>query len=149
MPICPHALSFRPAVFPDSVTLRIVLPESSRQSTAQVCFDGKNPCTLFPGDAVVVTTSVWPLPAVCREDQHVDWFNSVKTKLRWNERSLQSLETAGESGSPGKRFGSFSDVPTPTGVPRPRMLERRDSGNVSNALLRAGLVAIPIGASAK
>ena len=30
-PICPHALSFRPAIFPDSVTLKIVLPISARQ----------------------------------------------------------------------------------------------------------------------
>jgi len=35
-PICPHALSFRPAIFPDSVTLKIVLPEGARQTTAQV-----------------------------------------------------------------------------------------------------------------
>ena len=116
-PICPHALSFRPAIFPDSVTLKIVLPEGARQTTAQVplrsllnapsllavnapslcttprcsqvCFDGKNPQVLHPGDAVLVTTSVWPLPAVCRADQHIDWMTSVKEKLLWNERSLQ------------------------------------------------------------
>jgi NAD kinase len=35
-PICPHALSFRPAIFPDSVTLKIVLPRESRHTTAQV-----------------------------------------------------------------------------------------------------------------
>lgn len=88
-PICPHALSFRPAIFPDSVTLKIVLPKEARQMTAQVCFDGKAPQILYPGDAVVVTTSVWPLPAVCRADQHIDWIHSVKQKLLWNERSLQ------------------------------------------------------------
>lgn len=95
-PICPHSLSFRPTVFPDSVTLKVELPVSSRQSTAQaplpaslridcqtpfaisisldhvfsqVCFDGKNPQKLYPGDKVVVTTSVWPLAAVCAVDQ--------------------------------------------------------------------------------
>ena len=88
-PICPHALSFRPAIFPDSVTLKIVLPAGARQATAQVCFDGKNPQVLYPGDAVLVTTSVWPLPAVCRYDQHIDWMSSVKQKLLWNERSRQ------------------------------------------------------------
>ena len=88
-PICPHALSFRPAVFPDSVTLRIALPSGARQVDAQVCFDGKNPQRLLPGDSVVVSTSVWPLPAVCRQDQHVDWFKSVKGKLLWNERTVQ------------------------------------------------------------
>lgn len=88
-PICPHALSFRPVVLPDSVTVRIALPQACRQTSAQVCFDGKSPQKLYPGDAVVVTTSVWPLPAVCREDQHIDWFRSVKTKLMWNERAKQ------------------------------------------------------------
>ncbi|KAL1528941.1 hypothetical protein AB1Y20_010263 [Prymnesium parvum] len=88
-PICPHSLSFRPTVFPDSVVLKVALPKLSRQSTAQVCFDGKNPQKLYPGDQVVVTTSVWPLAAVCAVDQHVDWFNSVKQKLLWNERVRQ------------------------------------------------------------
>jgi len=88
-PICPHALSFRPAIFPDSVTLRIVLPRSARQASAQVSFDGKSRQVLNPGDAVVVTTSVYPLPSICREDQHMDWFDSVNQKLLWNERSLQ------------------------------------------------------------
>ena len=99
-PICPHALSFRPAIFPDSVTLKIVLPEGSRHATAQVCFDGKNPQVLYPGDAVLVTTSVWPLPAVCRADQHLDWMNSVKQKLLWNERSLQGSSEAKATGAP-------------------------------------------------
>ena len=71
-PICPHALSFRPAIFPDSVTLKIALPVAARQTTAQVMFDGKQPQTLYPGDAVLITTSVWPLPAVCRADQVCD-----------------------------------------------------------------------------
>jgi NAD+ kinase len=88
-PICPHALSFRPATFPDSVTLRVVLPLASRHSSVQVSFDGKSPQILHPGDAVVVSTSIWPLPAVCRSDQHADWVSSVTSKLMWNARSLQ------------------------------------------------------------
>ena len=98
-PICPHALSFRPAIFPDSVTLRIALPVAARQASAQVMFDGKQPQTLYPGDAVLITTSVWPLPAVCRADQHIDWLNSVKHKLLWNQRSLQGASEADLNGS--------------------------------------------------
>ena len=107
-PICPHALSFRPAVFPDSVALRIALPPGSRQATAQVCFDGKSPQVLYPGDAVVVTTSVWPLPAVCRDDQHIDWFRGVKQKLLWNERSIQGFE--GDRSARKARQGSLDSV---------------------------------------
>jgi len=107
-PICPHALSFRPAIFPDSVTLKIVLPTSARQATAQVCFDGKSPQELHPGDAVVVTTSVWPLPAVCRADQHIDWMTSVKQKLLWNERAtIQGAACkSGEGGVSARRPSS-------------------------------------------
>lgn len=66
-------------------------PSRTAFQIRQVSFDGKFPQILYPGDAVIVTTSVWPLPAVCRGDQHSDWFNSVKEKLLWNKRSLQSL----------------------------------------------------------
>ena len=52
-------------------------------------FDGKWPQTLYPGDAVVVTTSVWPMPSVCFVDQHTDWFSSVRQKLLWNVREMQ------------------------------------------------------------
>ena len=90
-PICPHSLSFRPTILPDSVTLRVELPRSCRQGSAQVSFDGKNPQTLYPGDSVLVRTSVYPLPAVCSVDQHVDWFNSVTKKLLWNVREQQGL----------------------------------------------------------
>ena len=90
-PICPHSLSFRPTILPDSVTLRVELPRSCRQGSAQVSFDGKNPQTLYRGDSVLVRTSVYPLPAVCSVDQHVDWFNSVTKKLLWNVREQQGL----------------------------------------------------------
>ena len=90
-PICPPSLSFRPTILPDSVTLRVELPRSCRQGSAQVSFDGKNPQTLYPGDSVLVRTSVYPLPAVCSVDQHVDWFNSVTKKLLWNVREQQGL----------------------------------------------------------
>ena len=123
-PICPHALSFRPAVFPDSVTLRIVLPASARQSHAQVAFDGKQPQTLYPGDAVVVTTSVWPLPAVCREDQHIDWFRSVKKKLMWNERAMQGANEERSRSRLRERRASGDDAITPAMPDRPNPLRR-------------------------
>lgn len=40
-PICPHTLSFRPLLVPDSMILRIVVPTDSR-STAWCSFDGRN-----------------------------------------------------------------------------------------------------------
>jgi len=95
-PICPHSLSFRPTVLPDSVTLKVVLPSTSRHSKAQVCFDGKHPQILYPGDSVVITTSLYPMPGVCAVDQHVDWFESIKGKLLWNVREMQKGDNKGE-----------------------------------------------------
>lgn len=39
-PICPHTLSFRPMLLPDSMELRIAVPYNSR-STAWASFDGR------------------------------------------------------------------------------------------------------------
>lgn len=39
-PICPHTLSFRPMLLPDSMELRICVPYNSR-STAWASFDGR------------------------------------------------------------------------------------------------------------
>jgi len=91
-PICPHSLSFRPTVLPDSVVVRAQLPAQSRQSSAQVSFDGKFPQKLYPGDCVVVSASHWPMPGVCAVDQHADWFNSIRGKLLWNVRQMQGTE---------------------------------------------------------
>lgn len=54
-PICPHTLSFRPLLVPDSMVLRVVVPSDSR-STAWCSFDGRNrvelkrttPCPFSP-----------------------------------------------------------------------------------------------------
>lgn len=39
-PICPHTLSFRPMLLPDSMELRVCVPYNSR-STAWASFDGR------------------------------------------------------------------------------------------------------------
>ena len=41
-----------------------------------------------------MTTSVWPLPAVCRDGGPDDWFTSVKQKLLWNQRTIQDKHSA-------------------------------------------------------
>lgn len=44
-PICTQSLSFRPIIFPDSVTLRLEIPKDC-PDTASVSFDGKDALTL-------------------------------------------------------------------------------------------------------
>ncbi|CAI2163498.1 2939_t:CDS:2 [Funneliformis geosporum] len=87
-PICPHTLSFRPMLLPDSMELRICVPYNSR-STAWASFDGRNRIELRQGDHIKVTPSKFPFPTVCLESQSRDWFNSISRCLRWNERERQ------------------------------------------------------------
>lgn len=88
-PICPHSLSFRPLIFPDHVTLCVQVPPGSR-SQAWCSFDGKDRQLLAAGDAVVIRTSVWPVPTICNKDASRDWFSSVRDNLHWNVRKLQA-----------------------------------------------------------
>ena len=62
-PVCPHTLSFRPVILPDSVELELRVPQSAR-STAWVSFDGKNRQELTRGDKVFVRMSEFPIPTV-------------------------------------------------------------------------------------
>jgi NAD+ kinase len=108
-PICPHTLSFRPMLLPDSMELRVCVPFNSR-STAWASFDGrgrielKRVCTsviafdaccadrfFFPseGDHIKITASKYPFPTVCSVSQSTDWFQSIGRTLKWNERERQ------------------------------------------------------------
>ncbi|KAH1094635.1 hypothetical protein GYH30_040084 [Glycine max] len=62
-PICPHSLSFRPVILPDSAQLELKIPDDAR-SNAWVSFDGKRRQQLSRGD----------------------WFSSLIRCLNWNER---------------------------------------------------------------
>ncbi|KAI4307232.1 hypothetical protein L6164_030441 [Bauhinia variegata] len=84
-PICPHSLSFRPVILPDSARLELKIPEEAR-SNAWVSFDGKRRQQLLRGDSVRIYMSQHPLPTVNKFDQTGDWFRSLIRCLNWNER---------------------------------------------------------------
>ncbi|KAK2399456.1 NAD kinase 2, chloroplastic [Trifolium repens] len=84
-PICPHSLSFRPVILPDSARLELKIPEDAR-SNAWVSFDGKRRQQLSRGDSVRIHMSEHPLPTVNKFDQTGDWFCSLIRCLNWNER---------------------------------------------------------------
>ncbi|KAI7905766.1 ATP-NAD kinase-like domain-containing protein [Cokeromyces recurvatus] len=95
-PICPHTLSFRPTLVPDSMELRICVPFNSR-NTAWASFDGRGRIELKQGDHIKVTASRYPFPTVCKEDQATDWFNSLQNCLHWNKRERQKSFAVVES----------------------------------------------------
>ena len=84
-PICPHSLSFRPLVLPDSAVIEVAVPISSR-STAWVSFDGRHRRELRHGESVVLRVSEHPFPAVCMNSTTNDWFSSLNQALHWNLR---------------------------------------------------------------
>ncbi|XP_073961764.1 NAD kinase-like isoform X2 [Choristoneura fumiferana] len=87
-PICPHSLSFRPIVVPAGVELKIT-PMAGARTPASVSFDGRAQLLLAPGDSLYVTTSVYPVPSICAQDQISDWFDSLAECLHWNVRKKQ------------------------------------------------------------
>lgn len=84
-PICPHSLSFRPVILPDSARLELKIPDDAR-SNAWVSFDGKRRQQLSRGDSIRIYMSQHPLPTVNKFDQTGDWFRSLIRCLNWNER---------------------------------------------------------------
>ncbi|XP_047992127.1 NAD kinase-like isoform X1 [Leguminivora glycinivorella] len=87
-PICPHSLSFRPIVVPAGVELKIALSPDARNAM-WVSFDGRSRQALQHGDSLYVTTSVYPVPSICAQDQISDWFDSLAECLHWNVRKKQ------------------------------------------------------------
>lgn len=116
-PLCPHTLSFRPMLLPDSMELRICVPYNSR-STAWASFDGRGRIELKQGDHITVTASKYPFPTVCADKQSTDWFSAISRTLNWNQRERQKSfvmveESAGKR-PPRKR----STTPGRTGAAR-------------------------------
>lgn len=92
-PICPHSLSFRPIVFPDSAKLRIQISEDAR-SHAWASFDGKSRQQLGRGDSLIVGMNLFPVPTVNKTDHTGDWFQSLDRAFNFNSRAHQKpLET--------------------------------------------------------
>mmetsp|Transcript_100111 Transcript_100111/g.254597 ORF Transcript_100111/g.254597 Transcript_100111/m.254597 type:complete len:623 (+) Transcript_100111:50-1918(+) len=88
-PVCPHSLSFRPVVLPDSAVVTVRVPANSRSSRVMVAVDGKDRIELMRGDSIEVAVSPFPLPTVCKNSVTDDWFLSVNEALQWNLRLEQ------------------------------------------------------------
>lgn len=109
-PICPHTLSFRPMLLPDTMELRICVPYNSR-STAWASFDGRGRVELKQGDHIKVTASKYPFPTVCADKQSTDWFDAISRTLKWNERERQKSFVVVEEGpAPPSRKSTVESV---------------------------------------
>jgi NAD+ kinase len=80
-PICPFTLTNRPLLVPDSVRIKIQLAE--RSSQAIVTFDGQAGCEIDEGDMITIQKDDHPIHVITLLD-HDDYFDLLKTKLRWS-----------------------------------------------------------------
>lgn len=85
-PICPHTLSFRPILVPDSIHLSVKVPIRSR-ATAWAAFDGRQRVHLEVGGYVTICASRYPFPTV--KNGKEQYFESVSRVLNWNSRKEQ------------------------------------------------------------
>lgn len=87
-PICPHTLSFRPLLLPDSCVLRCEVPFDTR-SHGWVSFDGKFRQELEPGDCLEISMSPYPMPTINRHNFTADWFEALRSAFMFNQRPKQ------------------------------------------------------------
>ncbi|CEP11550.1 hypothetical protein [Parasitella parasitica] len=140
-PICPHTLSFRPTLVPDSMELRICVPFNSR-NTAWASFDGRGRVELKQGDHIKVTASRYPFPTVCKEDQATDWFNSLQNCLHWNKRERQKSFAVVES-HPVRHSNHNKNISSASRANSSQQLSQSPRATVLNPLSRSGTQSPP------
>ncbi len=79
-PVCPHTLSNRPVVLPDSVTIDLILPEK-RSSEAVASFDGQVSYKLGCHDRIRIKKSECCTRIVLSEKRN--YFELLRGKLKW------------------------------------------------------------------
>lgn len=89
-PICPHTLSFRPIILPDSMTLKVKVSLKAR-GTAWAGFDGKDRCELKQGDFITISASPYVFPTV--ESSPIEFIHSISRTMNWNVREQQKSFT--------------------------------------------------------
>ena len=81
-PICPHSLTFRPVIVPDSATVKIV--SHAPDNAAYLNADGKMGENLLRGDRLVLRRSHHTLNLI--RPPRLLYFDVLRQKLKWGER---------------------------------------------------------------
>ena len=81
-PICPHTLTNRPILVPDSVKIRVIL--RSKNEDVFLTFDGQVGQSLRVDDVVEIKKSDRAVRLI--KSPFKDYFEVLRTKLRWGER---------------------------------------------------------------
>ncbi len=78
-PICPHTLTFRPLIIPDSSTIRVTL--LSENTEVFITVDGQTVIPMATGDAFEVKLHPKKLKMIVA--QHLNYFKLLNEKLDW------------------------------------------------------------------
>ena len=78
-PICPHALTFRPLVIPDTSTVRVKL--ISESSEVFITIDGQKVIPMVSGDYFETTIYTKTLRMVA--SKNINYFRLLNEKLNW------------------------------------------------------------------
>ena len=81
-PICPHALTNRPLVVPDSVTIQVTVESASRDATCTL--DGQVGLPVRAGDRLRIRRSPTGLTLIVPPERN--FFDVLRKKLRWGAR---------------------------------------------------------------
>lgn len=80
-PICPHTLTNRPVVLPHDVVVRVTLKSESQE--VFLTLDGQVGFPLRKDDSVSITCAHFKTVLISPQDK--DFFDILRTKLRWGE----------------------------------------------------------------
>ncbi len=87
-PICPFTLTQRPIILPDTSVIEMAMGEDSEEVT--LTFDGQVGFDLMDNDRVIVSKSEKNLQLIKSPDQ--DYFDILRTKLKWGESSFNRAD---------------------------------------------------------
>lgn len=83
-PICPHVLSNRSIVLPDSQEVKIIVKSGQRSDNIYLTLDGQRGFPLERGDKLVVKRGDYK--AIILRFPNRNYFEILRTKLGWQER---------------------------------------------------------------
>ncbi|MGA2114215.1 MAG: NAD(+)/NADH kinase [Bryobacteraceae bacterium] len=81
-PICPHTLTNRPVLVPETMTIRVI--SRNADETVYLTIDGQVGTLLRDGDAIVCRSTDFALRLV--RPPHAMFFDVLRQKLKWGER---------------------------------------------------------------
>ncbi len=103
-PICPHTLSLRPIVVPDSGLVEVTL--ETRREEVYLTLDGQEGTNFGFRDTLRVTRSPNPVRLVKVSGR--TFYDSLRRKLRWGELGGSLEESAGNGGQTNDGGGNAS-----------------------------------------